>query len=354
MPGESPKNVISWSLFTSGWLVLGCIAVFVGAFFVLPYSANAGLLSNIFRFLTGGEEKIVNDTSAAYISFPLLGSQVPNLVPPGVGGPVEGQDSSLPVIQDGALVATRNPLGILAGSGQDQILIYTVQEGDNPSSIAANFGISLNTLLWANNIRNPNLIKAGDELVILPISGVKYEIKAGDTLESIAKKFRADPGEIMSFNGLAIGEVLVVASVIIIPDGEIALPATAEPQRTSVAGLPEFRGYYMRPIIGGRRSRGIHGYNGVDLASSCGLPVLASAEGTVILVRSSGWNGGYGKYLVITHPNGTQTLYAHVSSILARVGQSLAQGSQVAMIGSTGNSTGCHLHFEVRGAKNPF
>jgi len=110
----------------------------------------------------------------------------------------------------------------------------------------------------------------------------------------------------------------------------------------------------MRPIFGGRRSRGIHGYNGIDLADSCGSPVVTSAPGTVIILRSSGWNGGYGKYIVVTHPNGTQTLYAHLSSVLASVGQFVAQGSQIGNIGSTGNSTGCHVHFEIRGAKNPF
>jgi murein DD-endopeptidase MepM/ murein hydrolase activator NlpD len=92
----------------------------------------------------------------------------------------------------------------------------------------------------------------------------------------------------------------------------------------------------------------------VDLVSSCGSPVLASAEGAVLIVRSSGWNGGYGRYLALNHPNGTQTLYAHLLGILASPGQYVSQGAQIATVGSTGNSTGCHLHFEIRGARNPF
>ena len=117
----------------------------------------------------------------------------------------------------------------------------------------------------------------------------------------------------------------------------------------------------MRPIVGGRNARatranphGLHGFNGVDLANSCGLPVSAAAAGTIIIVRTSGWNGGYGKYIVVTHPNGVQTLYAHLSTIQTNVGEQVAQGTPIALIGSTGNSTGCHVHFEVRGAKNPF
>jgi len=89
-------------------------------------------------------------------------------------------------------------------------------------------------------------------------------------------------------------------------------------------------------------------------SSSCGLPVLASADGIVIASRSSGWNGGYGQYVVVSHGNGTQSLYAHLNAIFTTVGQHVSQGVQIGTIGSTGNSTGCHVHFEIRGARNPF
>jgi len=193
----------------------------------------------------------------------------------------------------------------------------------------------------------------GDELIILPVTGVKYEVKKGDTVSSIAKKFGADVLDILAFNNLAAGMELEAGTTIIIPDGEITPPTPPVKLFTPTpSSAPS--GYYMRPIFGGRKSRGLHGYNGVDLAQSCGEAVLAAAEGTAIVVRPDGWNGGYGKYVVISHPNGTQTLYAHLSSILASQGQYVARGSQIARIGSTGNSTGCHLHFEVRGAPNPF
>jgi murein DD-endopeptidase MepM/ murein hydrolase activator NlpD len=94
--------------------------------------------------------------------------------------------------------------------------------------------------------------------------------------------------------------------------------------------------------------------NGIDLANSCGLPVAASAHGKVLIARTSGWNGGYGKYVVLAHSNGTQTLYAHLASIVVTPGQEIPRGVPIGSIGSTGNSTGCHVHFEIRGAKNPF
>lgn len=306
-----------------------------------------------------GQTGDLSSPAAAAVSMPLLGSGVSAspIMADGVGGPPEDDMSPpLSIVHNSALVSLQNPAGILPNNHHGQIVVYTVQEGDTPSRIAQNFSISLNTLLWANNINNPNRIKAGDELIILPVTGIRYEIKKGDTIESIVKEFKGDAGEIMSFNGLAVGEPLIVGTVVIIPDGERASPQAPVSQTPSsgVIGLPDFRGYYLQPILGGRKSRGIHGYNGIDLAQSCGSPVLASAGGTIIIVRASGWNGGYGKYMVLRHPNGTQTLYAHLNKVLGSVGQYVAQGSQIAMIGSTGNSTGCHVHFEVRGARNPF
>lgn len=323
-------------------------------FFVYPARrVEAGLLSQLLRFFTGFEKE-ESQSAAASLSFPLLGSQI---TPPleESGGPLpRDAEFDLPATQDSALIASRNPIGTLNSPAQDQILIYKVKEGDTPASIAENFGISLNTLLWANSIRNPRLIRIGDELIILPVTGVQYEVRKGDTIESIAKQFKGDAEEIISFNGLVIDEPLMVGTALIIPDGEIVLPPSPTVRIPRFSGLPEYKGYYLRPIFGGRRSRGIHGFNGIDLANSCGVPVLAAAEGTVLIARSSGWNGGYGRYIVLNHSNGTQTLYAHLLSVLASPGQKVAQGSQIAVLGSSGNSTGCHAHFEVRGAKNPF
>ena len=113
-------------------------------------------------------------------------------------------------------------------------------------------------------------------------------------------------------------------------------------------------GELIRPIIGGRKTQGLHGHNGIDLGAPVGTQVLASGDGRVILAKSGGYNGGYGNYVAIAHPNGTQTLYGHLSAIFVVQGQSVAQGETIGKVGSTGRSTGPHLHFEVRGAVNPF
>lgn len=275
-------------------------------------------------------------------------------------------DVPLIIVEGSALLVQTNPLGFMAdgvGGAGDTIFVYEVQPGDKISDIASSFGVSVNTILWANDISNPGKIRAGDKLLILPISGVRHEVRKNDSIAGIAKKYGASVADILSFNGILSDEDLVLGETIIVPDGEeVGVPTVAVPKSSSssLSKLPEFQGFFMKPIHNARRSRGLHGKNGVDLINSdasgpsCGKPVFASAEGTVLIAKDSGFNGGYGKYIVISHRNGTQTLYAHLKQILVKVGQSVVQGLTIGQVGSTGNSTGCHVHFEVRGAKNPF
>ena len=113
--------------------------------------------------------------------------------------------------------------------------------------------------------------------------------------------------------------------------------------------------YYSWPLAGGSITQGLHGWNAVDIGAPSGTPIYAAAAGTVIVARSGGgWNGGYGNYVVVSHPNGTQTLYAHMSRVSATVGAHVGQGETIGKVGMTGEATGPHIHFEVRGAVNPF
>lgn len=267
------------------------------------------------------------------------------------------------IVNNNSLLPESGPLGTAADIEETpsggQISVYIVREGDNLSQIAKMFNVSVNTIIWSNNINRGDSIRTGQTLVILPISGVRYEIKKGDTLNSIAKKLNGDIDEIMRFNDIYSDKELAVGQTLIVPNGEIVPTPSAKPKGKfynpahDTAG-PYYANYYARPIIGGIKTQGLHGYNGVDLADSCGKPVLASAGGDVIISRSGAWNGGYGNYIVISHSNGTQTLYSHLSSNIVLAGWHVAKGQVIGYIGSTGRSTGCHLHFEVRGAKNPF
>jgi len=270
----------------------------------------------------------------------------------------EAPPSEVTTPTDGTLVSAVGPLGTaadLAGenyASAGEISLYVVKEGDTLPEIAKMFGVSVNTIIWANDLSG-NKIKAGDTLVILPIDGVQYEVQKGDTLESIAKKFGGDVDDIRRFNDLAIDAKLNVGDLIIIPDGEISAPPEPKPD-LNLPSRPVAAGFFARPVLANfRKSQGFHGrYSAFDIAAPKGTPVLASAAGRVISAKDNNWNGGYGKMIVISHNNGTQTLYAHLSKVLVKVGDWVAQGALIGQVGSTGRSTGPHLHFEIRGT-NP-
>ena len=227
------------------------------------------------------------------------------------------------------------------------------------------FGVTVNTLRWANDIGRKGTISVGQELVILPVTGIQYTVKRGGSLRDIIKVYGGNLDEAVEYNDIDPDEYLEKNTVVIIPDGEMHVKqpvnswrAQRKYARSAVrvrgTNAPYYKGYYMRPIIGGVRTQGLHGYNAVDLASVIGTPIMAAATGTVIKAKGYGWNSGYGNYVVIQHPNGTRTLYAHATSLAVSKGQIVVQGQVIAYMGSTGNSTGPHVHFEIRGARNPF
>jgi len=229
------------------------------------------------------------------------------------------------------------------------LLIYRVQEGDTLSIIAANFGISINTVIWANNIRSSSLLKPGQEIVILPVSGILHEVKEGETIDYIAKLYEVTSKDIVTFNKNKIIE------------GDTVIVPNAKPVKTSASntsGLPSVKGYLSMPVEDGWNWGILHD-NAVDISTACGTPIYAAAEGLVTDVGSpKSWNSGYGGFVRIKHPlYNTETFYAHTSSNLVSVGDYVNKGDKIAKVGKTGlatGPTGCHVHFGVFGAKHPF
>lgn len=241
------------------------------------------------------------------------------------------------------------------GVSSGEIRVYVVQEGDDLSRIAEMFDVTVNTIMWANDITKATSIQPGDELIILPIAGVRHVVKSGDTVASIAKKYEGNEEEIISYNQLASASDLTVGDTIIIPGGAMHTASTknikgAQPTKTTGGG----GGGFIHPAPGSVKTQGIHGYNAVDLAANAAISIRAALGGEVIVAKGSGWNGGYGNYVVIRHSNGTQTLYAHLEYLTVGAGEYVEQGQGIGAMGNTGRSTGRHLHFEVRGARNPF
>lgn len=317
--------------------------------FAIP--AHAGFLS-FFGLFSGGanDDGVISYTNSQNLA---LLSAARNSDPnPAKGG------GAINIVEGGALLADAGPLGTRedtpAVQKSDQISVYVVREGDSISQIANMFGVTVDTIIWSNDIKKGGLIKEGQTLVILPVSGINHTVKKGDTLGSIAKKYKADVAEIISHNGLPKGYTLVVGEELMVPDGKVPTQYSSASVSKAVRGStgPSYEGYYMAPV-NGKRSQGLHGYNAVDIAAPHGTSIYAAASGKVIISRT-GWNGGYGNYVVISHPNGTQTLYAHNSGNIVYVGQEVVQGQVIGYVGNTGRSTGPHVHFEVRGAKNPF
>ena len=269
-------------------------------------------------------------------------------------------------LADDAVLSAKHSIILPSEDGQDKtfnpkdtIKVYVVQKGDTLSEIAEKFGVSVNTIRWANDLGRNGLIKVGQELVILPIDGVKYKVKHGGTLRDIVKKIGGNLEEASVFNDLDPDEELAAGTEVIIPGAEIKeKKKKAKKIRSYItnygSGKAVYKGYFMRPVKGGVRTQGLHGKNAVDIASTYGAAIYAAASGKVIISKYGAWNGGYGNYVVISHPNGTQTLYAHLAKNLVKRGEYVQQGQLIGTMGSTGKSTGVHLHFEVRGARNPF
>lgn len=277
------------------------------------------------------------------------------------------------VVNDSALLPEEGPSGTLAdvesNDYQGGVSLYVVHEGDTIAQVAKMFEVSENTILWANGLSSSAKLRAGQTLAILPIDGVQHTVKKGETIGGIAKKYGGRAADILEFNNLVAGQTLSLGDTIVIPNGKEGLESgSSSSSGTSplsrsrarlIASYPSYSGYYINPLPSGHRNnaQGIHGYNGVDLDAPKGDPVYAAADGIVtasFFRTGDPWFGGYGNYIDINHPNGTQTRYGHLSAVYVQVGAQVNQGQSIGEVGSTGHSTGPHLHFEVHGAKNPF
>jgi LysM repeat protein len=246
---------------------------------------------------------------------------------------------------------------LVSSSPKGETTEYRVADGDTVSSIAQKFGVTIDTIMWENNLKTVDSIKVRQILKILPVSGVRYTVKRGETIYSIAKAFQVDAQNIIDypFNTFSNDETFALSAgqELIIPDGIKPQETVIDTQKYAtktvapVAGV-KGEGNFMWPTSGMITQRFSWYHQAVDIANPSNPPIVAAQGGTVI---TAGWNaGGYGNFVVIDHGNGYKTLYAHMlnNSIIVQPGQVVRQGQKIGTMGSTGRSTGTHLHFEIK------
>ncbi|MBU4315178.1 peptidoglycan DD-metalloendopeptidase family protein [Patescibacteria group bacterium] len=236
---------------------------------------------------------------------------------------------------------------------------YTIQSGDSLSVIASKYDLSINTLLWANNLSVGSVLRPGNTLVILPVDGVKHVVKSGDTITQISKTYDVDQATILAYNGRSTSDVLSIGDELIIPGGEVRAVARSTSSAISnlISSAPS--GAVSPSISSGSAGSGYMvwptdmsvitqyfswKHNGLDIDCKYDNNNYAADDGYVTI---SGWQGGYGYLVEIDHGNGIVTRYGHHASLYVTQGQYVNAGEALGLCGTTGNSSGTHLHLEV-------
>ena len=270
---------------------------------------------------------------------------------------LESKDNLQAEAFDGTYVVAEDVFETTASKKpRDEIIQYTVQKGDTVSTVAERFGISEDTIRWANDITGDN-IRVGEDIDILPVSGVAHKVKAGDTVYTIADKYDANPQAVVDFpfNDFANPQTfsLIVGQYVIVPDGvppQVPAAAPARRQFVATGDVAVGASGFSWPVRGTLNQYFAWYHPGIDIGADVGTPVVAATSGTVSAVYTGGYNGGYGIHVIISGDNGYTTLYAHLSGVNVSSGQRVGAGSTtIGWVGMTGRTTGPHLHFEVRG-----
>jgi murein DD-endopeptidase MepM/ murein hydrolase activator NlpD len=270
--------------------------------------------------------------------------------------------AELPTLQDTSLSPAFNPYTYQPKLPEHNFQTYTVQRGDTPNGIAEQFGIKPETLLGGNPFlsEESNLLQSSVELIILPVDGLLHNVAPGDTLEGLVERYVISMEDIVAYapNNLEFPYRLQPGTQILVPGAVREVFVWNPPTLADVSSNSSWEGRGVKPVIQGTGtfvwpivSRYFtqyfwYGHKAIDVAAPEGSAVVASDTGTVTF---AGWNVyGYGNLIVINHGNGYETFYAHLSGVNVVPGQIVYQGNVIGATGNTGNSSGPHIHFEVR------
>jgi len=237
------------------------------------------------------------------------------------------------------------------------IITYTMGISENVWSVARHFGLKPETVLWANvqgNEHDPDVhIVAPQRLIVLPVDGALYTVQPGDTLEKVALRHRVSEEAITGFalNGLEEpyelqpGQQLIVPGATRFYTGGVSFESPFFSNDFYPKDAPKGSGTFAWPTVGYLSQGYWSGHYAIDIANETGTPVVAADHGYVIVAGRDTW--GYGNQVLIGHGNGFMTRYAHLDTMLLRTGDVVSKGQQIGTMGSTGNATTPHLHFEI-------
>lgn len=239
---------------------------------------------------------------------------------------------------------------------RDKAIVYSVQKGDTLSTVAKKFGVTTDTIKWANDLSSDD-IGVGDSLSVIPVTGIMHKVAKGDTVYTIAKKYDTEAQKIVDFpfNEFANAETfaLVEGQQLLVPDGikPSEQPTYIKPRQQYIASGPVTitASGFTWPVRGGISQFATWYHMALDITANIGTPVVASHNGRVASVNSGSWDGGYGTNVRVESADGYQSLYAHMSGLNVSPGDTVVAGKTVVgWVGMTGRTTGPHLHFEIR------
>ncbi len=246
-------------------------------------------------------------------------------------------------------VSQASPEGTLGESASAQkvaLVSYTVESGDTLSSIAQRFNTSSDSIAYINGISSPNRLSVGKELSVMQnASGVVVKVVSGDNVVDIAQRYGITALDIVKANDLYNASDISVGQVLILPGAKVTRSTQALSRSSNFAWpikgiITSAFGMRIHPVSGESSS-----HDGLDISGNAGSNVYAAGSGVITFLD---WSGDYGRLIVIDHGGGTETKYAHLSGFEAALGDRVYAGDLIGYVGSSGNTTGPHLHFEVR------
>lgn len=279
--------------------------------------------------------KLPNDTPNE--SHPLIPQENRVSTPDSI--PLEFSSIDYSLIPDELLAFPKSQTFTVASSKPSPVK-HQVRQGESLWSIAKQYNIDVSSLVHLNQLKKNRFIRSGQTLLIPPGNGIYYHVAPGESLWEICQRYRVRQNDVLSHNDLSDPGLILAGQRLFLPNARVVQTVVTDLIWPLRGRLSSGFGYRQYPMGGGKKM-----HKGIDVAAPIGRIIRAAQTGKV---SYSGYRGQLGKAVILQHSDGYETVYGHNSELLVKKGQSIQQGQAIARVGSTGQSTGPHLHFELR------